>query len=271
MARGTLKLLSRFFAVSLAGAATLVGASVAAAVPVTIEFDADTGYYDPNHPGGGQHGPYDWIENGARYSGWWLNSVGTPGGGSEVGHTHIVGENDSVYPLVGDMQHSWRHDLQGTTVSMLNGASFDVVSIDIRILSRDTPPFDPYNMLRLPWSFDVNNAHLLLSNDEPDPVAADFAAFEAQFSAFDIDDGSIWDNGDGTFDPNLPADELFHTIAISGFDNINQFSISHSAGLVWIDNIVLEVHDGTPIPEPGTALLLGLGLVGLSRRTGRRA
>jgi hypothetical protein len=258
MARGLFKLLTLF----LASGSTLLAGSLAGAVPVTIEFDADSGYYDPNHPGGGQHGPYDWLENGARYSAWWLNNVGTPGGGSEVGHTHIVGENDSVYPLVGDLQHSWRNDLQGTTVSLESGMAFDVVSIDIRIMSRDTPANDPYNMQRLPWSFDVANTHLLLTANPLNPVAPDLSTFEAQFTAFDIDDGSIWDNGDGTFDPNRPADELFHTVTISGFDNLTSFSLSHTGGLVWIDNIVLEVG-GSNIPEPGTALLLGLGLAGL--------
>lgn len=266
MSRGILKL----FSILAALATTAVG-SMAGAVPLTIEFDADVGFYDPIQPVGGEHGPYDWLENGARYSGWWLESVGTPAGYAKVGHTHLVGENDSVYPLIGDIQHSWREGHQGTTISMENGLPFDVVSIDIRILSRDTPSFDPYNMQRIPWSFALDDAQLLLSTTPVDPVAANLAAFESQFTAFSIDDGSIRDNGDGTFDPNLPADDLFHTISISGFDNITSFNLSHSAGLVWIDNIVLEVGS-VPIPEPGTGLLVGLGLVALGLRSqGRRA
>lgn len=255
----------------------VLGATSSGAEIVTIPFDADAGFYDPNHPMNGIHGPYDWMENDARYSGWWLNDVGTPGATDQVGHTHIVGENDGVYPLVGDLQHSWRDSLQGTTVSFDAGYSFDVVSIDVRIVSRDTPAFDPYNMQRLPWIFDLDDVQLLLKDEPVDPVAVDFAAFEAQFTTFAIDDGSVWDNGDGTFDPNRPATEEFQTITITGFDDITSLHIAHSAGLVWIDNIVLDVDTSTPVPEPGLAMMLAtgaslLGCIGrIRRRAGHRA
>lgn len=254
----------------------MLASTLASAEIVTIAFEIGDGAYDPDHPMDGEHGPYDWEENGARYSGWWLNDVGTPAGGDQVGHTHIVGENDSVDPLVGDMQHAWRDDLQGTTVSFDEGYTFDVISIDVRILSRDSPPFDAYNMQRLPWSFALDEAQLLLKDDAVDPVAVDFATFEAQFDAVLIDDGSVWDNGDGTFDPNRPATETFQTIQITGFEDLTRLEISHSAGLVWIDNIVLDVDTSTPIPEPGMLpMLLGgvflLTLAARERRTPTRA
>jgi hypothetical protein len=235
---------------------------------VTIAFESGVGDYDPDHPMNGVHGPYDWEENGARYGGWWLNDVGTPTASSQVGHTHIVGENDSVYPLVGDLQHSWRDSLQGTTISFDPGYAFDVISVDVRIMSRDTPAYDPYNMQRLPWTFALTDTRLLLTDTAVDPVAPDFATFASQFVAVPIDDGTYWDNGDGTFDPNLPSSEAFQTITITGFDDITTLHLSHSAGLVWIDNIVLDVDTSTPVPEPGLVSMLAVGalLLGAAAR-----
>ena len=253
-------------AIALAPLVALFGpATEAKAELVTIEFVRDPGYYDPDHPMNGEHGPYDWIENGARYSGWWLNDVGTPAGSDQVGHTHLVGENDTVDPLVGDQQHAWRDSLQGVTISFDAGYSFSVVSIDARILSRDAPPFDPYNMQRLPWVWDLDDARLLLKEAAVDPVAPDFATFESQFVSFPFDDGSVWDNGDGTFDPNRPSTEQFTTVPITGFDDITAFQLSHSAGLVWIDNIVLDV-DTSSVPEPGFAAMVGCGALLLAAR-----
>jgi hypothetical protein len=47
--------------------------------------------------------------------------------------------------------------------------------------------------------------------------------------------------------------------------------IATTAGLVEVDNLVLDVHDVTPVPEPTTAVLMGLGLMGIAarRRPGR--
>lgn len=240
------------------------------AASLVITFEEPAGLYDPDHPGGGEHGPYDWIEAGARYSGFWLTQVGTPDGGSQIGHTHLASTIYSGH--IGDQPHSWVGDLQGGVVSLIGGGAFDVVSIDYRIVSRETPPnVDPWTYFeqRLPWSRPVEDVHLLLAT-EVDPAAPDFATFESQFTAFDIDDGSVLDLGGGEVDWRRPAAEVpQRTLTVSGFENVTEFYITHTGNYVVIDDIVIVPH-AVAVPEPGSATLvaLGLGILALPGRGG---
>lgn len=260
----------------LAIAALMLLPGLASAVPVTIEFNSFTGNYDLNAPADPELGPSVWLENNTRTEGFWLTNAGTPNGQSVLPHLHLQGENDSVFPLVGEQSHAWANDLQGISITLEDPSLiFDVVSIDYRIETRDTPPGFETVIERLPWSYGTLDTRLLLSSGPLQAATPDFATFEAQFAALQVDDGTLFDNGDGTFDPNRPADFVFRTAVVSGFDGIQTLNISHTGGLFWIDNIVLDVRDpGTPIPEPGTGLLMGLGLSGLalaSRRAARIA
>jgi hypothetical protein len=232
---------------------------------VTIQFEVPGGTFDPNDPGGGVHGPYDWLEAGARYSGFWFTSVGTPAGSSQRGHTHLGGTPWGGN--VGDGPHSWNGALQGGRLSLENGGRFDLISIDYRIESRDVPPDAGEWVIlsqRLPWSYPVDNVHLVISEDI-DPVAPDFPTFESQFSGFDIDDGSQFDLGGGNFDPLRPAASLMlQTLVVTGFDDVEAVNISHSGATVYIDNIVIDTLplNESAVPAPGPLLVPGLVLVG---------
>lgn len=248
----------------LLAAAVLPGA--AAAAPITITFEG--GVYDPDPPVTGEHGPYDLLENGTRYAGFWLTDPGTPGGGEVGGHTHVLWD-DRAWSLV-DTPHSWRDGMQGGRVSLLDGSAFRVVSIDYHVTRRlpwdGTDPASQFALL--PWSTGWENVQLVLSAD-PDPSTPDFATFEAQWTAFAIDDGSQFERADGTFDPwRTAADSPWRTLMVTGFDAVTELYIGHTGANVEIDTIVIEPVTKIPVPEPGTAVLLSLGLAMLSAHSG---
>ncbi len=198
-------------------------APVSPASALTITFEPSVGAYDPTDPGGGEHGPYAWIESGAHYAGVWLTDVGTPQGGSQIGHTHIT---SNVYGSgYGDLAHSWYYDLQCGLLTLIGGGAFDVVSIDYRIEQREIEPgIDPWSYFeqRLPWSIPVDDVHLMLSS-------------EGQPAAFDIDDGSVLDLGNSQTDWRRPAsDVMLRTPNVTGFEGVTSLYIAHTAHFAWI-------------------------------------
>ncbi|MFK7897306.1 MAG: PEP-CTERM sorting domain-containing protein [Myxococcota bacterium] len=235
---------------ALAGAALLlVLPSVASAALMTLTFD--DGAYDETiqYPGGNLHGPYDWVEsNGIRAAGFWAFDVGTPGAIFQQGHTHI---RPDFRGNRFERQHSWTNDLQGLYISLEEGQAFDIVSIDYSIFSRSTT--DPL-MQQLPFANGPDAAQLLLTTSF-DPTAADI---DSQWTNIAVDDFGL---------PFTP----WFTENISGFTGITGFYITHNIHHMELDNIVLNVYDVDPIPEPSTALLIGLGLTALASKRGREA
>lgn len=260
--------ISLWLTLGLAGAG-LLAPGLAAADTITITFE--NGFYDPNPPATGQHGPYDYLEAGARYAGFWFENAGTPTGTPVVGHTHFLWD-DSAMSVV-DNPHSWQGGMQGGVISLLDGASFSVVSIDYRVTRRapwDYP--DPNSQLALlPWSYALDDVQMMLATS-PTAATPDFASFESQWTSFSIDDGSQRDLGGGVFDPlQTAADSPWRTLSVSGFENVSQLFIGHTGTDVAIDSIVLEVGGGVATPEPGTAVLVsvGLGILAGRRRVQR--
>lgn len=62
--------------------------------------------------------------------------------------------------------------------------------------------------------------------------------------------------------PNGP----WSTRTISGIHDVEGVFIATTAGLVEIDALVLDVYAVAPVPEPSTALLIGLGRMGIAAR-----
>ena len=256
--------------VLLFGCALVLLPAASHATQVTLTFDSAAGAYDPNHPGGGLHGPYDWIEAEARYAGFWHADVGTPWATTEIADTHLGGTGNGA-PQIGDFQHSWRNGLQGSEISILDGRSFDIVSIDVILLRRQPEAGVSYAQQVLPWSFAADDIQLLIA-EGLNPATPDFASYESQFTSFDIDDGSVFDLGGGAFDPDRPAGgALASTVFPTGFQGLTRFYLAHSGARVVIDSIVLDVHEqqvGAVVPEPGTGILVAAGLgVLCTRRT----
>jgi len=223
----------------------------ASAIAMTLTFD--DGDYDPTivYPGGLAHGPYDWVENnGIRAAGFWALDVGTAGAVSIQGHTHIQPNFSGRPDGRPEAMHAWTNDLQGLFISLESGYSFDVISIDYSIRERESTVAE---LQRANWVTGPEDAQLLLSTSF-DPTVSDL---ESQWTQFGIDDFGL---------PYTP----WFTRAITGFDNITGFFLSQTIANLQIDSIVLDVHgSSTPVPEPTTALLLGLGLAGIAMQKRR--
>jgi len=217
------------------------------ATQITLTFD--DGAYDETipDPGGDQHGPYAWVEsNGIRSAGFWGVDVGTPDAYFKQGHVHITPNYDGREDGRPERMHSWTNDLQGIYISLENGYTFDVISIDYSIFNRDTT--DPLAQ-RLGWATGPEDAQLLLSTSF-DPTASDL---ESQWTKFAVDD-------DGR--PYRP----WFTRQIDGFDNLTGFYLSQTLFQLEVDSIVLNVHEPAVVPEPTSALLLGMGFAALALR-----
>jgi len=238
--------LKAFTTLIMGAIALLMVPSIASATLMTLTFD--DGAYDESivYTGGELHGPYDWVEsNGIRAAGVWAFDVGTPGAIFQQGHTHLAPDyfgNDYR-----ERMHSWTDDLQGLVISLESGQAFDIVSIDYSIRNREDLS-DPYQQ-RLDWVWGPEDAQLLLSTSF-DPTVADL---ESQWTNISVDDFG------------LPYNPWF-TTNVSGFTNITSFYLSHTINQMQVNNIVLNVYDVDPIPEPSTALLIGLGLTALASR-----
>jgi len=238
---------------SVAFAATLLVSTGALATPVTFTFD--NGVYDDTitaPPNSEIHGPFDYIESGIRAAGFWAKDVGTPGAFFQQGHTHISedasGRPDAAY----EHYHAWTNDLLGLYVSLENGGTFDLVSIDVslRIPGTTTDPL----LQPLAWTFGPDAPQMLVSTSF-DPTLSDF---ESQWTPFAVNDP----NGFG----------FFTTTPITGFTGITGFYLSGTAVGLGFDNIVLDINGGgTVVPEPSSALLVGIGLFGFGTRRRRKA
>lgn len=238
-------------AFALALAAGLLVAGSAAAIPMTLTFDDGefVDISDSGHAGG-------WLEsNGIRSMGFWATNVGTPTAAfSPENHTHIDPNYSGRADGRTERIHAYTNDLQGIYITLESGASFDLVSIDYSITSRDSLNS---GLARLGWATDPDHIQLLVSTAF-DPTASDL---ESQWTQFEIDDYGLphdpWPYG------------IWFTRALTGITGVNGVFISATAGMLEIDTLVIDVHTTTPIPEPSTAFLFGLGLMGIAGR--RRA
>jgi hypothetical protein len=92
-----------------------------------------------------------------------------------------------------------------------------------------------------------------------------FNLTDTNFQHFDVTDAP----GSAAF-----AEERFVEIAIVGFScnaSGNCTGLDNSAGEIGLDNIALSDLPTGNVPEPATASLLALGLLGLGARARRRA
>jgi len=214
---------------------------------VTLTFDS--GGYDPTivAPSGAEHGPFDWIEAGVRIAGFWAADVATPDGTYLQGHTHLTSKPYNP-PGLAERTHSLTGDLVGLEISLLNGGTFDLVSLDYDVETLDTT--DP-QLQRLPWSFDVGDPKIVIS-ELFDPTASDF---ESQWTAYDALEDGVFSSHD------------WHTLSVDDFQGVTRILISQTAFQTYLDNIVIDISAPPPAtPEPPTTLLVGLGLVALARR-----
>lgn len=237
------------FALTLA--AGLLVAGSAAAIPMTLTWDdGELGGFSESG-----HARY-WVEsNGIRSDGFWATNVGTPSAAfSSENHTHVDPNYSGRADGRTERIHAYTNDLQGIYISLESGATFDLVSIDYSITTRDSINS---GLARLDWATDPDHIQLLVSTAF-DPTVSDL---ESQWTQFEIDDYGMahdpWPYG------------IWFTRALTGITGVNGVFISATAGMLEIDTLVIDVHTTTPIPEPSTAVLFGLGLMGIAGR--RRA
>jgi len=209
---------------------------------VLITFDQ--GFEDPTviNPGGEIHGPFDWLESGVRIAGFWAIDIGTPGGQFQQGHLHPQPSFGGSQDGIAENMHAWTDDLQGLYITIENGATFSVVSIDYSMkFPESTNPSEQ----RYAWSFAIDDAQLMLATSF-DPTLVDIEGQWTPFSA-----------------PTAPFDPWF-TRPITGFDDVSGVFITQTAGGLKVDTIVIAVAPlagGTPVPlspiaAMGLALLL---------------
>jgi hypothetical protein len=245
---------NRLSTLALGLVAGLLAAGAASATQMTVTWDY--GAFDPASNHG--DGPTEWVEsNGIRITPFWATNVGTAiGGFSHEAHPHRDLDFRDRPDGAQERLHAWTKDLQGFVVTIESGAAFSVLSIDYSITNKDSINS---SLKRLPWAFGVEDPQLLMT-ESFDPT---ISPIESAWTAFGISDFGAppvaWPNGP------------WFTRAITGIDGVTNVFIATTAGLVEVDNLVLDVHDVTPVPEPTTAVLMGLGLMGIAarRRPGR--
>jgi hypothetical protein len=245
---------NRLSTLALGVVAGLLAAGAASATQMTVTWDY--GAFDPasNH---GDH-PTEWVEsNGIRITPFWAKNVGTAlGDFSHDAHAHRDLDFRDRPDGAQERLHAWTKDLQGIVVTIESGATFSVLSIDYSITSKDSMNS---SVKRLPWAFGIEDPQLLMT-ESFDPT---ISPIESAWTAFGISDFGAppvaWPNGP------------WFTRTITGIDGVTNVFIATTAGLVEVDNLVLDVHDVIPVPEPTTAVLMGLGLMGIAacRRPGR--
>ena len=242
---------------------------------VTITFSPSQGYFDDSPRPPGATGRPDFIQDGVRYAGFRFENPGTPTGDNYfVAHTHIRGMFQTAAGGWADAPHSFRDELQGARITVEDGSRFELVSIDYHIVARydATPPAPPVRSQfeRLPWSQPEDDVAIIVA-PEVQIATPTFQDFEDQWSVYSIDDGSHFDNGDGTTDPSRPAAGIpMQTLYFSGFENLEELFIAQTGRETIFDNLVIRIHDGdSQIPEPGTALLIMTGLVWVGIRQAR--
>ncbi len=215
---------------------------------VVITFDQ--GFEDLTiiNPGGEAHGPFDWLESGVRIAGFWAVNIGSPASFPQQGHLHPQPSFGGPQDGIAEGMHSWTNDLLGLYISVENGATFSVLSIDYAIKFLDSTNQDDQ---RYAWSYAVDDPQLLLSTSF-DPTLANI---EGQWTAFST--------------PTAPFDPWF-TLPIAGFDDVGGVFITQTAGGMKVDTIVLDVAPvggggGVPVP---LSHAFAIALVLLSAVTG---
>ena len=210
----------------------------------TVVITFDQGFEDPTiiNPGGEIHGPFDWLESGVRIAGFWATDIGGPGAKFQQGHLHPQPGFGGPQDGIAESMHAWTDDLQGLYITIENGATFSLVSIDYSVSYPESTNSDTQ---RYPWSFGVDDAQLLIATSF-DPTVSDIEGQWTPFSA-----------------PTALYDPWF-TRPITGFDDVSGVFVTQSAAGLRVDTIVLEVASvvvGEPVPlSPAVALALVLVL-----------
>lgn len=232
------------------------------ATPMTITFDM--GGFDPNPAPCDYHGPYDFVEEGSRTLGFWLQDYNMPSAEVRCGHTHVNAINFPGATGQAVFDHPWENAVQGIHITLDSGQAFDLISIDSRVRYRWADEEGEGSFVRQDWSFPEDEVHMLISAsfDPNTAVHESLAQIETYFTSYSIDDGSVH-SVMGELRPYRPANSSpMITTMITGFEGITDLWIT-STGSTAFDNIVITP---LPVPEPGTAALLGMGFLILSTR-----